>query len=78
MATYYEIYREGETFGFETLEKAIAFAEASGDTLICEIGGSWTEYQKCWFCEEWVDATTTNSNSLCAKCEDYLKSRGEI
>ena len=62
----------------ETLDDAIQYAESHECDLIAEIGGSWTEYKKCWFCGEWVDITTLNKNDLCDHCENYLISRGEI
>ena len=74
--TYYEIYREGETLAFDTLDEAIAFANENDCTTICEIGGSWDEYEKCWFCQEW--RCDTNTQGLCEHCESYLISRGEI
>ena len=52
--------------------------ESHGCDLIAEIGGSWTEFKKCWFCDKWVDITTMNKNDLCDHCESYLISRGEI
>ena len=75
---YYETFCGAYAYTHDTLEGAIDFAEKNGVDLICEIGGNWIEYGKCWFCEEWVDITTMNSNSLCDKCESYLISRGEL
>lgn len=62
----------------DTLDEAITYAESHGCDLIAEIGGSWAEYKKCWFCEEWHDITTLNKNDLCDHCENYLISRGEL
>ena len=55
MKTYYEIEdkKNGGVVGFETLDNAIEYAEANGADLICEVGGSWDEYKKCWWCGEW-------------------------
>ena len=64
--------------GFDDLESAIEYAAANGADLICEIGGSWEEFRKCWFCEEWVPTSELNKNDLCEHCESYLISRGEI
>lgn len=66
------------TTAHETLEAAIEYAEAHECDLIAEIGGSWNELQKCWFCGEWVDSSALNKNGLCDHCENYLISRGEI
>lgn len=63
---------------FDDLDSAIEYAEANGCDLICEVGGSWDEYRKCWFCEEWKSTAELNKNDLCEKCENYLISRGEI
>lgn len=80
MKTYYEIEHKesGGVIGFEDLENAIEYAESNECGLICEVGGSWTEFKKCWFCGEWVDVTEMNDNDLCNHCENYLISRGEI
>lgn len=80
---YFEVSRKTtevfpEVNAFDTLEEAIEFADKNNGELITEIGGGWYEYKKCWYCDEWVDITTMNSNSLCDKCESYLISRGEI
>ena len=61
-----------------TMEDAIKYADENGADLICEIGGSWDEFRKCWFCEEWVPTSELNKNDLCDHCENYLISRGEI
>lgn len=92
--SYYETYKvtpSGETdadgidykgsceiMSFDTLEEAIEYADKNKCTLISEIGGAYDEYVKCWFCNEWVESTTTNSNGLCERCESYLISRGEL
>ena len=94
MMHYYEVYNvthSGDTdadgidykgsceaVAFDTLEEATEYADANGNNFIAEIGGSWTEYKKCWFCEEWHDITTLNRNDLCDHCENYLISRGEL
>lgn len=63
---------------FPDIESAIEFAEKNGFDLICEIGGSWDEFKKCWFCEEWISTSELNRDNLCDHCESYLISRGEI
>ena len=75
---YYEIGNDREILAFDTLEDAIEYASAHGVTLISEIGGSWDDYSKCWFCEEWVPVSEMNRENLCNHCENYLISRGEI
>ncbi len=63
---------------FPDIDSAIEYAEQNGYDLICEIGGNWNEYKKCWFCEEWIDTAELNRDNLCEHCESYLISRGEI
>lgn len=76
---YYEIeHKNGGVIAFDTLEEAIQYAEENGATLICEIGGAWNEFKKCWFCEEWKTTDELNKDNLCDHCENYLISRGEI
>ena len=67
-----------EAIAFEDLESAVECANEIGAEDIAEIGGSWDEFKKCWFCEEWVPVTEMNKNNLCDHCENYLISRGEI
>ena len=89
MKTYYEIVKrvedqpedgidyKGCLYAFDTLEEAIAFADTDGTvTVISEIGGSWDEYEKCWWCEEWKPSTDFGTApDLCEKCESYLRLR---
>lgn len=63
---------------FPDIDSAIEYANANGFDLICEIGGSWDEFKKCWFCEEWKSTSELNRDNLCDHCEAYLISRGEI
>ena len=87
MKTYYEVVvpmecaeddmrcRSGSV-AFETFEEAVQFADENGATFISHIGGSWDEFQKCWWCEEWLPSTDFGTaEDLCKKCESYLKSR---
>ena len=69
---------KGLCIACDTIEEAIATANEIDATIICEIGGNWEEFEKCWFCEEWVSSSELNKNGLCEKCENYLISRGEI
>lgn len=57
----------------ETLEDAIAYADAHGCTLIAEIGGSWNEYEKCAFCGEWFDSCELNTEGDCERCEIAIR-----
>lgn len=78
MQHYYETSTQGEIQAHSTLEEAIEFAEQNNCEIIAEIGGSWDEYQKCWWCEEWVPTTDFNIGcSVCEHCEQAIKSRGE-
>lgn len=71
--TYYEIAHEGTLNAFDTLVDAIEFAEENGITTIQEIGGCWTEYEKCWFCEEWFDVSELNTKNECSRCESAIR-----
>lgn len=71
--TYYEIAHEGTLNAFDSLEDAIEFAEENGITTIQEIGGCWTEFEKCWFCEEWFDTNELNTNNECSRCESAIR-----
>ena len=71
--TYYEIAHEGTLNAFDSLEDAIEFAEENNITTIQEIGGCWTEFEKCWFCEEWFDVSELNTNNECSRCESAIR-----
>jgi hypothetical protein len=73
----YEINIDGTSFYFETLEKAIEFAEDNKSEIIYGIGNDWNDYKKCWFCGEWYESSELNKESLCKSCEMALWSRGE-
>lgn len=77
---YYETTsREGnKVCAFDTLEEAIEYANDNDGAIISEIGGSWEDFEKCWFCGEWVSSSEINKDSLCWRCELALRSRGEI
>lgn len=64
---------KGILVAHDTLEDAIDYAEQNGIETITEIGGSWTEYEKCWFCGEWFDVNELNTNNECSRCEAAIK-----
>lgn len=71
---YYEVqYHEGGVCAFDTLEKAIEYADEYGRMLISEIGGCWTDFEKCWFCGEWFDCCELNVGGVCARCDIAIK-----
>jgi len=71
---YYEVSCGNDGVrAFDDLDEATAYADASGYTLISEIGGSWTEYGKCWFCGEWFDVCELNNNDECSRCECAIR-----
>ena len=75
--SYYEVYTYGENTRFETLEEAIEFANENDLSVIQEIGGSFTEYKKCGWCEEWVDSYELRKSWACDRCREAIGSRGE-
>lgn len=82
MEIYYETtHNDGGVFpvthAHDTLEEAIEFAEANGIETICEIGGTWDEYQKCWFCGEWYTSAEIEKSGVCWRCKLAIWSRGE-
>ena len=77
MLHYYETFTDHETQAHDTLEEAIAFAEANHCKIIAEIGGNWDEYQYCWFCQEWQPTTDFNIGaSVCYRCERAINDHG--
>ena len=81
MKHYYETYTNDElgtvAHAHETIEEAIAFANENNCEIICEIGGSWDEYQYCWFCQEWQPTTDFNIGaSVCYRCERAINDHG--
>jgi hypothetical protein len=73
---YYEIYLNGCAFGFDELEDAIEYADANDVTMISQVGGSFTDYEKCAFCGEWVDCYELNEHGDCSRCEQAIKDHG--
>lgn len=74
---YYEITAEhGCVIGFEELEDAIEYADKHGATMISQIGGSFTDYEKCAFCGEWFDCCELNEHGDCSRCEQAIKDHG--
>lgn len=71
--TYYELAHKDTLCAFDTLEEAIDFAEKNNIKTIQEIGGSWEEYEKCWFCEEWFAVSELNTNNECSRCESAIR-----
>ena len=67
---YYEVpHPNGGIKTFDSLDDAIIFADNNGAKIISEVGGSWTDFEKCWFCEEWFDSCELNSGGTCGRCE---------
>ena len=68
----YEVYKNADTVEcveFDEWEAAEEYTNANGCGLICEIGGSWDEYEKCWFCENWYPRNELDRDGLCDRCE---------
>ena len=84
MKTYPEIYYEtyesdGEkcsVCAFDTLEEAIAHAEAGGHKTISRIGGDFAEFEKCEFCGEWYDVNELNIENYCERCREAIRAHG--
>lgn len=75
----YEVYKDENTVGcveFETWEDAEEYANANGCGLICEIGGSWDEYKKCWSCGEFYPKYEMNAGGTCERCEISAREHG--
>ena len=74
MKIYYEVQdSEGAVRSFPALEDAVIFADENGSKLISEVGGSWTDYGKCWFCEDWYDVCDINRGGTCSRCERCIE-----
>lgn len=69
---------KGFCIACDDLDEAIKTADENGATIICECGGNWEEFEKCWFCGEWVPTSEINKDALCWRCELALYSRGEL
>lgn len=71
---YYEIAcPDGGVIAFEEFEDACKYADENGSTMICQIGGSFTDFEKCAFCGEWVDCCELNEDGDCWRCEIAIK-----
>ena len=66
---------KGACYACDTFDEAVQIAESVGAELISEIGGSWEEFAKCWFCEEWQPITEINNNGCCDRCARAIWSR---
>jgi hypothetical protein len=81
MDRYYEVEnKEAQQSGlpdgviaFDTLEEAIEYADSNMCNLICEIGGNWDNYEKCWFCDDWFPSSELLGNGVCQRCEIAIK-----
>lgn len=81
MLHFYETtHNDGNTFpvvtAHDTIDDAIAFADAHGIETITEYGGSFDEYKKCWFCGEWFSVSDLNDDGTCAPCARAIKDHG--
>ena len=61
---------------FDTLEEAIQFADENECEMISEIGGNWTDFQKCWFCGEWFDCCDLIGTGVCDRCAVAIHDHG--
>lgn len=78
MEHYYEVQCDNNCVqSFDSLEDAISHADKFGYTLISEIGGCWTDFEKCSFCGEWFDCNELNKDGECERCEQAIKDHGE-
>lgn len=74
MMHYYETShrKPGDEFAtvtaHETLEAAFEFAEAHDIRTVYEIGGTWSEFERCTFCGEWVNLTDLDNEGICSNC----------
>ena len=71
---YYEVEHNAKTHEFATIEEAIEFADANECEVIAEIGGSWDEFKKCWFCGDWFTVGELISTGVCARCAQAIES----
>lgn len=76
----YEVYKNADTVEcvkFDEWEAAEEYANANACALICEIGGSWDEWEKCWSCGEWFTKYELNRyNGTCERCEITARDHG--
>lgn len=74
MEIYYEVpCKDGGVQCFHSLDAAIEYADKNECTKISEVGGSWVEYGKCWFCGEWFDICELNAGDECSRCEAAIR-----
>ena len=73
MLHFYETAIEGEIQAHGSLEEAIAFADKNNCPIISEVGGNWSEWQKCTFCNDWFDSCELNIEGHCEICEMVIK-----
>lgn len=78
MKHYFEV-STGHSFvqGFINFEDAAAYADNFGHTLICEVGGCWTEFEKCAHCGQWVDRYSLDASGVCEYCRVVRLAGGE-
>ena len=81
MKHYYETtHNDGNNFpvltAHDTIEDAIEFANAHEIKTIYEIGGAFSEFEKCEFCGEWYTLEELN-RGICWRCGLAIRSRGE-
>ena len=84
MPMYYEvgrmatkgIYTDLEVVAFDTLDEAIEYADNYGCNIISQIGGNWSDFERCTFCGEWWESTELNKDGECMYCEQAIKSHG--
>ena len=83
MGEYYEIDHGGEVYTFATLDEAIAYADdhiipnaTDPDAVtICEIGGAWDDFRRCWWCGDWYPDYDLRGTGICEYCEMAIDSR---
>lgn len=74
--TWYEIAGDHELTCFDDFEEAAAYADEIGSGTIYECGGSFDEYEKCWFCGEWFSVSQLNDVNLCDRCFVAVRDHG--
>ena len=76
MSEHYEVSFCNEVRAFDTIEGAIEFADESGADMISQIGGNYTDFEKCSFCGEWFDCCELYGGGICRYCDQAIKSHG--
>ena len=73
MSYYCEIYKNIDDDSPITeaacIETAIDIADENGYNRICEIGGSWDEWERCDLCDEFFPLCELNDEHECENCE---------